>query len=197
MTDATFNIDDPPDPSRPRNPWPRLLAFGVILLFGIVIFGACLVAYTRSAPARSLEVETNSLEVGLPRLLPAIPFGADRFGFTFGAWVVRAEDGQTHALLSRDPGSGCHVAWNPTTAAGGRVGVFIDPCDGSRYLEDGRVIDGPTPRGLDRFPYDIDGGTVVVDVERLWLGECVGAAGPDCSPPGEPVSRDLPSGPLR
>ena len=39
------DIDEPPDPTRPRNPWPRLLMFGVVLLVSLVLVGVCVAAF--------------------------------------------------------------------------------------------------------------------------------------------------------
>lgn len=52
---------------------------------------------------------------------------------------------------------GCIYAWNPATNR------FECPCHGSKYRLDGRRIQSPAPRDLDRFPLeavDVDDNTI-------------------------------------
>jgi cytochrome b6-f complex iron-sulfur subunit len=55
---------------------------------------------------------------------------------------------------------GCLPKWNSTNVR------FECPCHGSKYRANGTYIEGPAPRGLDRFPVQIiyaDGTTVETD----------------------------------
>jgi cytochrome b6-f complex iron-sulfur subunit len=52
---------------------------------------------------------------------------------------------------------GCRVPWCKTSQ------WFECPCHGSKYNRVGEKRDGPAPRGLDRWPLIIAGGSVTVD----------------------------------
>lgn len=44
------------------------------------------------------------------------------------------------------------------------------PCHGSKYRLTGEHLEGPAPRGLDRFPIEIEKGQLIVDTGRLQVG---------------------------
>jgi hypothetical protein len=194
---AVQSIDETPDPTRPRNVWPRLLAAGGVVLAAVVLVGACVAALAGSVPDRELSVPLDELELGKPRLLPVTTWGADRAGLTFGAWVVFLPGGDgVRAYLSRDPTSGCQVQWEIVVTNGEARGVFIDRCGGTLYDLDGRSLIGTPERGLDRFEARVHQGTVIVAIEQVALGPCIAAPATDCSSADELRYRGLPSGPL-
>ncbi len=129
--------------------------------------------------------------------------------------VVRAgEEGAVRAAVADRPrricvGQGPPCAWltvldgdllalstsGPTRAEFGRQGVgwcasagrFASEATGSRYDQRGRVVDGPAPRGLDRYGIDIEDGEVWVDFLRVTTNlqshrnyERTPPSGPDC-----------------
>ena len=51
---------------------------------------------------------------------------------------------------------GCPVTWFPQS------GLFMCPCHGGVYYEDGSRASGPPPRGLFEYSYKLEGG-------RLWI----------------------------
>lgn len=51
---------------------------------------------------------------------------------------------------------GCPVSWFPQS------GLFLCPCHGGAYYEDGAHASGPPPRGLYRYDWKIEN-------ERLWI----------------------------
>ena len=55
---------------------------------------------------------------------------------------------------------GCRVPWCAPSQ------WFECPCHGSQYNALGERQGGPAPRGLSRFPFEIQGGEVVVDTSR-------------------------------
>lgn len=74
-------------------------------------------------------------------------------------WVSNTDKGLL-ALYAVCTHLGCLPKWVPTNFR------FECPCHGSKYENDGTWIEGPAPRGLDRFPVIItfdDGETVVAD----------------------------------
>lgn len=190
-------LDDTPDPTRPRNVWPRLLAAGAVVLAAVVVVGACVATLAGSVPDRELTVPLDELELGKPRLLAVSPWGADPSGLTFGAWVIFLPGGDgARAFLSRDPSSGCQVQWEIVTANGVAQSVFIDRCSGVLYDLEGLPLVGTPNRGLDRFDARIYQGSVIVPIEQVQLGPCFTDSATDCSSATELRYRGLPSGPL-
>lgn len=69
--------------------------------------------------------------------------------------------------------------------------LFECPCHGSKYRLSGEHLEGPAPRGLDRFPIEVVKGVVVVDTGALETGpprgtntwhDFAGPKGPVCVP---------------
>ncbi len=56
---------------------------------------------------------------------------------------------------------GCPVDWKPDAR------LFLCPCHGGVYYEDGRVAAGPPPRALFERAWRIEGGSLLVRAERL------------------------------
>ena len=85
------------------------------------------------------------------------------------------------ALYQKCVHLGCRVPWCVTSQ------WFECPCHGSKYNRVGEKKAGPAPRGLDSFPVDASGGTVVVDTGLVIQGPPIGtnttgqeAEGPAC-----------------
>ncbi len=72
------------------------------------------------------------------------------------------------ALYQRCVHLGCRVPWCQTSQ------WFECPCHGSKYNRVGEKRGGPAPRGLDRFPFSISGGSMVVDTGVIILGPPIG-----------------------
>ncbi len=92
-------------------------------------------------------------------------------------YLTRHQD-EIVALYWRCPHLGCRVPWCES------AGEFECPCHGSFFNRLGEYRDGPTPRGMSRFPVTIEDGIVVIDTGVAIQG----------SPPG-PESIDEPPGP--
>jgi hypothetical protein len=195
-------IDETPDSTRPRNVWPRLLAFGLVVVIGIGAVIACIASFAGSVPHRQLTVAADRLEPGQPLLLPVTTWGADPAGHTFGAWVVILPDGSgVRAYLSRDPSSGCQVQWKVVVTDGVAQGAFVDQCHPEiRYDVNGAPAPGAAViRALDHFDVRVLNGKVIVPIEQVQLGDCAAGATPQtaCSAPGgAPRFQGLPAGPL-
>jgi len=118
-----------------------LLASSVRFLFPNVLFGA--------AP---------TLSIGRPE---EYHLGIDsRWLSRFGILVVR-EPGTLYVLFAECTHLGCLVTWFADERK------FKCPCHGSGFGADGRNLDGPAPRPLDRAPVALAGdGQIVVDTTR-------------------------------
>jgi cytochrome b6-f complex iron-sulfur subunit len=108
------------------------------------------------------------------------PDGAVRY-FLDGRFYVTSYQGGLRALYQKCPHLGCRV---PFCESSGR---FECPCHGSVYNIIGEYIQGPAPRGMDRFPISIRGDRVVVDTSDVAEGPPRGilegpqqSSGPSC-----------------
>jgi cytochrome b6-f complex iron-sulfur subunit len=101
--------------------------------------------------------------------------------FVNGRFYVTQYQGGLRALYQKCPHLGCRVPFCQSAAQ------FQCPCHGSVYNIIGEYLQGPAPRGMDRFPIRIEQDRVVVDtttpVEGPPRGVVMGpnaAAGPSC-----------------
>jgi cytochrome b6-f complex iron-sulfur subunit len=85
------------------------------------------------------------------------------------------------ALYQKCPHLGCRVPFCTTAQ------WFECGCHGSQYNRVGEKKGGPAPRGMDRFPVTVEGGTVSVDTGIQIQGPAIGvnttgqeAEGPHC-----------------
>ena len=72
------------------------------------------------------------------------------------------------ALYQRCVHLGCRVPWCETSQ------WFECPCHGSKYNRVGEKKGGPAPRGLDRFPVEVSGGSITVDTGTIVQGPPIG-----------------------
>jgi Rieske Fe-S protein len=56
---------------------------------------------------------------------------------------------------------GCGVSWSTEKK------LFLCPCHGGVYTEEGKVVAGPPPRPLARLPFVVEGGRLSLDVSAL------------------------------
>ena len=82
------------------------------------------------------------------------------------------------ALYQKCPHLGCRVPWCQTSQ------WFECPCHGSKYNRVGEKEGGPAPRGMDRFPFTISGGTFTVDTGTIVLGPPIGTNTTNQAPEG-------------
>jgi cytochrome b6-f complex iron-sulfur subunit len=101
--------------------------------------------------------------------------------FLDGRFYVTQHDGGLRALYQKCPHLGCRVPFCDTSQR------FECPCHGSVYNLIGEYVQGPAPRGMDRFPIQIVAGRVMVDTSQVVEGPARGiltgpadAAGPSC-----------------
>jgi cytochrome b6-f complex iron-sulfur subunit len=98
-----------------------------------------------------------------------------------GRLFVANASGHLFALSQKCPHLGCRV---PFCDSSGR---FECPCHGSKFDLGGEWIEGPAPRGMDRYELSLENGTLVVDTSKLTAGPDRGAdqfltppKGPSC-----------------
>ncbi|HTT18868.1 MAG TPA: Rieske 2Fe-2S domain-containing protein [Candidatus Sulfotelmatobacter sp.] len=75
---------------------------------------------------------------------------------------VRNVDGQTFQVFAVNCAHlGCPVRWFPQS------GLFMCPCHGGAYYQDGSRASGPPERGLFQYDYRIDGGNLMVKADQM------------------------------
>lgn len=65
-------------------------------------------------------------------------------------FIVRAKEGYFYALSAVCPHLGCIANWK------GEDGAISCPCHGSKFDQEGNVVEGPAPRSLVRFSILLD-----------------------------------------
>ena len=96
------------------------------------------------------------------------------------SWVVNLTDHDktVQALYHTCPHLGCTVPYC------NQSGRFECPCHGSTYNLHGEWIEGPAPRGLDRFKAELKEDSVLVDTTNLITGPPHGTRTIDETPRG-------------
>jgi menaquinol-cytochrome c reductase iron-sulfur subunit len=146
-----------------------------IVLNGIVglILAAPILRYLLSPIARERS-ESHDSWVALGDL-HQFPFGETRLA-TYRNPVVTTSDGQTADIacwVRNVDGKtfqvfavncahlGCPVRWFPQS------GLFMCPCHGGVYYQDGSRASGPPERGLFQYDYKIDGALLLIKAGQL------------------------------
>jgi Rieske Fe-S protein len=160
--DATGEPMSPAAPTRRR----FLLAVGLVLdalaavLVGIPIVGYLLGPIRRQAAQSWIELgPLDRFPEGETRLaVYQNPFRVAWDGPTakIACWVRRMEGEQLQVFAVNCTHLGCPVRWFAPSR------LFMCPCHGGVYYEDGSRASGPPPRGLFEYDYQIRGG-------QLWV----------------------------
>ncbi len=80
---------------------------------------------------------------------------------TAAAWV-RSMEGQKFQVFAVNCAHlGCPVKWFQQSR------LFMCPCHGGVYYEDGSRASGPPPRGLFEYPVKVENGHLLIDAGRL------------------------------
>jgi menaquinol-cytochrome c reductase iron-sulfur subunit len=77
------------------------------------------------------------------------------------AWLRRLDDGEFVAFAVNCSHLGCPVRWMAD------ANLFMCPCHGGVYYNDGRVAAGPPPRPLARYPVRVVNGEVQLQTRAL------------------------------
>lgn len=76
-------------------------------------------------------------------------------------WVRRIQGTQFQVFAINCAHLGCPVRWFPQSR------LFMCPCHGGAYYEDGSRASGPPERGLFEYQYRIDGGTLMISAGEM------------------------------
>lgn len=177
-------------------PWLLLGVFGSAAVTA-ALAGSVLLRHR--GDSEDLRIDVAALEQGRPTHFEVPKLGESPSGAPLGIWVTRGEGNQLTVFFDRDPHTGCAVRWQPAYEGGGYslggqyiapfIGAYKDGCGGWVYLkDDGRIVFGASPRGLDSFDFAAVGDDLVVHLDRLVLGLCRPEPNDAyCSRPGVPM----------
>jgi cytochrome b6-f complex iron-sulfur subunit len=155
-----------------------------LLLRGWKLGGAFLAAAAGWTVYESLRPLANAsagatINLGDPSRYPA---GSATY-VPQGRMFVANTGSVIYALSQKCPHLGCRVPFCDSS------GWFECPCHGSKYDLGGEWIEGPAPRGMDRFDLKLVSGSLVADTSNLISGPPRGSKrfltppkGPSCVP---------------
>ncbi len=194
----------PPDPETLGVTRRQFLNRGIVAMFGLGLasFGAAVLAQLWPRPTEGFGARIN---VGrIPDIKDSIAAGDGFFYFPEGrmwlteypgAALAKAESTYTFytqveqglnegvvAIFQTCPHLGCRVPECATSQ------WFECPCHGSQYNQVGEKKGGPAPRGMDRFPMEVNSaGELIVNTGVVIQGPPIGvnttgqeAEGPNC-----------------
>ncbi len=87
----------------------------------------------------------------------------DGFLAKTSAWLRRESEGYLIAFSINCTHLGCPVRWEKSAE------LFMCPCHGGVYSEDGNVVAGPPPRALVRYPVRVANGNVEIQTTPVPL----------------------------
>ena len=76
-------------------------------------------------------------------------------------WVRRIDATTFQVFAINCTHLGCPVRWFQESR------LFMCPCHGGVFYEDGSHASGPPPRGLFEYPYQVDGGNLIIRAGHL------------------------------
>ncbi len=76
-------------------------------------------------------------------------------------WVRRLEDDTFQVFAINCAHLGCPVRWFPQS------NLFMCPCHGGAYYQDGSRASGPPPRGLFEYSYKVERGTLLIKAGEM------------------------------
>jgi cytochrome b6-f complex iron-sulfur subunit len=155
-----------------------------VLFRGWQVGGALLVAAAGWTVYESLRPLTATKSGGTINLGPPSRYPDNSATYVPQGKLFVANTGSVvYALSQKCPHLGCRVPFCDSS------GWFECPCHGSKYDLGGEWVEGPAPRGMDRFDLRLDGGNLVVDTSKVIDGPPRGvkryyepAKGPSCVP---------------
>lgn len=80
------------------------------------------------------------------------------------AWLRRTKEQEFIAFSVNCAHLGCPVRWLESAR------LFMCPCHGGVYYEDGRVAAGPPPHGLSQYPVRVRDGEVEISTQPIPIG---------------------------
>lgn len=76
-------------------------------------------------------------------------------------WVRRLQDKEFQVFAINCAHLGCPVRWFAQS------GLFMCPCHGGVYYQDGSRASGPPPRGLFQYSYKVEDGKLMIEAGKI------------------------------
>ena len=196
----------PPDPEVVGVTRRQFFNRGIVAMMGLGLtgFGAAVLAFLwpRLGSGFGSKISAGKLEdilgtirdtrkpfyvaVGRFYLSPYPPEALDKAKKVYSPAVLPGMEAGVVALYQKCVHLGCRVPFCDTAQ------WFECGCHGSKYNRVGEKKGGPAPRGLDRFPVEVNNGVVSVNTGIQIVGPAIGtnttgqeAEGPHCITGGE------------
>jgi menaquinol-cytochrome c reductase iron-sulfur subunit len=130
------------------------------LLIGVPVFGYVLSTFSKRSPRSWVSLgELNHFTEGETRLAVfrnPVTKAWDGDTVDVPCWVRRSEGETFQVFAINCTHLGCPVRWFQQSR------LFMCPCHGGAFYEDGSHASGPPPRGLFEYPHKIEGGELKV-----------------------------------
>jgi Rieske Fe-S protein len=141
-----------------------LMGIGTVVA-GIPLVGALVAPGFRRCGNTWIDIgSVGDYPVGETRLAKfAVPGANPNDGETASAaaWVRSMDGGKFQVFAVNCAHLGCPVKWFQQSR------LFMCPCHGGVYYEDGSRASGPPPRGLFEYHAKIENGRLLIDAGRL------------------------------
>ena len=153
---------------------------GILLKIGVLLNGAAgvvlavpivryllgpLVGESAAAPESWLSLgsldQFPSGETRLATYRNPIVYPTDGQTADIPCWVRRVDDQKFQVFAVNCAHLGCPVRWFPQS------GLFLCPCHGGVYYQDGSRASGPPERGLFEYPYKIEQGALLIKAGKM------------------------------
>jgi Rieske Fe-S protein len=136
---------------------------------GVPLVGAAIGPAVRREESRWMPLgPASDYAIGQPRM---VTFGVTktdaylRTTLQRAVWVYRHDETQLLVYNARCTHLGCLVNFRADSR------TFFSPCHAGVFaLADGRVLDGPPPRSLDRLEYRVENGQLLVQYRDFLVG---------------------------
>jgi menaquinol-cytochrome c reductase iron-sulfur subunit len=102
------------------------------------------------------KIKIKGTKVDAWTKFPATEIGA--------VWIIMDKDKKFTVFTSICPHLGCGLNWDKDS------GKFICPCHDSFFDIEGRVLSGPSPRGMDTLETEIKDGKIFAKYRKMRLG---------------------------
>ena len=76
---------------------------------------------------------------------------------SYGGFVLRKSESEMLVLSNRCTHLSCSVNWDDARAE------YVCPCHDAQFGPEGEVLGGPPPHPLDRYEYEIEDGTLIIN----------------------------------
>jgi menaquinol-cytochrome c reductase iron-sulfur subunit len=135
---------------------------------GLPLVGFVVAPLTKSAPAEWRAVgAVTGFEIGATvpvTFIDTSPLPWAGVTAKTAAWLRRVSDTEFVAFSVNCAHLGCPVRWLP------QASLFMCPCHGGVYYQDGKVAAGPPPHPLSQYPVRLNNGIVEVLAEPIPIG---------------------------